>query len=326
MSLITDPEMGVNIGIYVLPSCSLFGLAAIEAPLLHANNILGYERYRWVYIADSAARFAIAPRVELAIDYSIDDTPSLDVLLVIGERPPEQKVPQRSRQFLQRMARQAGMQLGGLDMGGFWLAEAGVLDGQPLALHWQGQAQFAERYPRQALARQVGVLDGERLSGAGQSSNLDFMLHLIETYGDEALSVQVSQQLCMARIRPPEEPHQPPRPGGEEPLPARLSQALQLMETHLEEPLTTEDIAQRVNLSRRHLERLFRRHLDSMPARHYLELRLKHARQLLLTTNQSIIQIGLGCGFSSGPHFSSAYKAFFNLTPRDERNQRARAK
>ncbi|WP_409421025.1 helix-turn-helix domain-containing protein [Pseudaeromonas sp. ZJS20] len=102
-------------------------------------------------------------------------------------------------------------------------------------------------------------------------------------------------------------------------LPPRLQQALTLMAAHLEEPLSTEQIAQLTHLSRRHLERLFRRHLDTVPARHYLQLRLQRAKELLCNTQQSIIQIGLECGFSSGPHFSSAYKNHFQLTPRDER-------
>ncbi|GAA4503928.1 helix-turn-helix domain-containing protein [Pseudaeromonas paramecii] len=102
-------------------------------------------------------------------------------------------------------------------------------------------------------------------------------------------------------------------------LPPRLQQALALMDTHLEEPLSTEQIAQLTHLSRRHLERLFRRHLDTVPARYYLQLRLQRARELLCNTQRSIIQIGLECGFSSGPHFSSAYKNHFQLTPRDER-------
>ncbi|MFO1252923.1 MAG: helix-turn-helix domain-containing protein [Inhella sp.] len=36
-------------------------------------------------------------------------------------------------------------------------------------------------------------------------------------------------------------------------------------------------------------------------------------------TGQSILQVGLACGFTSGPHFSNAYKAAFGCTPREER-------
>nr|WP_276595208.1 helix-turn-helix domain-containing protein [Roseateles albus] len=95
------------------------------------------------------------------------------------------------------------------------------------------------------------------------------------------------------------------------------------MEANLAEPLPTEDVARLVGVSRRQLERLFKQHLDALPSRYYLELRLNRARRLLQQSGQSILQIGLSCGFSSGPHFSNAYKAHFDKTPRDERSQRA---
>jgi AraC-like DNA-binding protein len=75
------------------------------------------------------------------------------------------------------------------------------------------------------------------------------------------------------------------------------------MEANIGEPLTTEDIARLVGVSRRQLERLFRQHLDALPSRWYLELRLERARRLLQESAQSILQIGLSCGFSSAPHF-----------------------
>jgi transcriptional regulator GlxA family with amidase domain len=76
-------------------------------------------------------------------------------------------------------------------------------------------------------------------------------------------------------------------------------------------------------VSRRQLERLFKQHLDALPSRYYLELRLARARRLLMQTSQSILSIGLGCGFSSGPHFSSAYRQHFGITPREQRSPRA---
>jgi len=49
---------------------------------------------------------------------------------------------------------------------------------------------------------------------------------------------------------------------------------------------------------------------------------LTRARQLLLDTNYSIVQVGLMCGFSSGSHFSTAFGALFGNTPREERQRR----
>ena len=84
----------------------------------------------------------------------------------------------------------------------------------------------------------------------------------------------------------------------------------------------TDDIANLVGISRRQLERQFKQYLGSVPSRYYLELRLQRARQLLLDSSHSIVQVGLSCGFSSGSHFSTAYAALFGITPREERQRK----
>ena len=104
--------------------------------------------------------------------------------------------------------------------------------------------------------------------------------------------------------------------------PAKLTEAVSLMEANIEEPLSTDDIAYYVGVSRRQLERLFKQYLSTVPSKYYLELRLNRARQLLQQTSKSIVQIGLACGFSSGPHFSSTYRNHFGITPREERSHR----
>ena len=98
-----------------------------------------------------------------------------------------------------------------------------------------------------------------------------------------------------------------------------MVEAVQLMEANIREPLSSDDIAYHVGVSRRHLERLFKQNLDVVPSRYYLELRLKHAKQLLMKTDKSIMEVGFECGFTTAPHFSTTYKGFFGLTPRDER-------
>jgi AraC family transcriptional regulator, L-arginine-responsive activator len=106
------------------------------------------------------------------------------------------------------------------------------------------------------------------------------------------------------------------RIGGGQP---KLTEAVSLMEANIQEPLPAEEIARLVGISRRQLERLFKQYLDSLPSRYYLEMRLSRARHLLQHTSMSILQVGLACGFSSGPHFSSAYRARYDITPREQR-------
>jgi transcriptional regulator GlxA family with amidase domain len=95
-----------------------------------------------------------------------------------------------------------------------------------------------------------------------------------------------------------------------------------IMEEHLEEPLPRAELAERVGLSARQLERLFRKYMGRTPTRYYLELRLYRARTLLHQTSMSILDVALACGFVSASHFSKCYREFFACTPRQERAAR----
>jgi transcriptional regulator GlxA family with amidase domain len=50
-----------------------------------------------------------------------------------------------------------------------------------------------------------------------------------------------------------------------------------------------------------------------------MELRLQKARNLLMQTDMSVINVALACGFASPSHFSKCYRAHYNTTPYRER-------
>ncbi|HDZ56325.1 MAG TPA: GlxA family transcriptional regulator [Pseudomonas xinjiangensis] len=233
---------------------------------------------------------------------------------------PEVVSPHLTHQF-KALARE-GVALGGLEGGVFALAMAGLLDNHRCAVHWRLIDEFRERFPGVQATSQLFEQDRGRLSSSGCQATVDlFLCQLAEDYGHD-LAALVAEDLIAERIRDGGERQRIPlrnRLGSTHP---KLTQAVILMESNIEEPLTTDEIARHVCVSRRQLERIFKQYLNSVPSQYYLELRLNRARQMLMQTSKSIIQIGLSCGFSSGPHFSSAYRNCFGITPREDRNQR----
>ena len=216
----------------------------------------------------------------------------------------------------------SGCVIGGLSAGVYPLAQLGLLDGYRAAVHWRWQDDFAERFPKVIATSHLFDWDRDRLTACGGLAVLDLLLAVLARDHGAELAGAVSEELVVERIREGGERQRIPlqnRLGSSHP---KLTQAVLLMEANIEEPLTTDEIAQHVCVSRRQLERIFKQYLNRVPSQYYLELRLSKARQLLMQTSKSIIQIGLSCGFSSGPHFSSAYRNFFGATPRDDRNQR----
>ena len=211
---------------------------------------------------------------------------------------------------------------GGVGAGVLWLADAGVLHGARAALPWALYPDMNARAEQALLSPHLYEFDANRLTCCGGAASIDFALTLVELLFGATVQAQVKETLCIDRVRGPDERQRVALQARFGVLQPKLSEAVALMEANIEEPLSTDDIAQLSGISRRQLERLFKQYLGSLPSRYYLELRLRRARQLLLDTNHSIVQVGLMCGFSSGSHFSTAFGALFGNTPREERQRK----
>ncbi|RJL04857.1 helix-turn-helix domain-containing protein, partial [Paracoccus siganidrum] len=53
--------------------------------------------------------------------------------------------------------------------------------------------------------------------------------------------------------------------------------------------------------------------------RYYMETRLARARNLLMQTEMSVIEVALASGFSSPSHFSKCYRMHYGCTPYRQR-------
>jgi transcriptional regulator GlxA family with amidase domain len=206
------------------------------------------------------------------------------------------------------------------------LAQAGLLNGLRAASPWSSVEALQAEFPDVLWTTQLWTSatfatghGGSIFTATSGTALIDALLAWIGEHHGDHLLPDLAPLIGLTHGRPGDDPQ--PRPNRlSQTASPKLREALALMEANLGEPLPTEDVARLCGVSRRQLERLFKRHLDTLPSRHYLELRLQRARRLLLQSGQSILQVGLSCGFSSGPHFSNAYKARFGRTPREERS------
>jgi transcriptional regulator GlxA family with amidase domain len=194
-----------------------------------------------------------------------------------------------------------------------------LLDGKRATIHWENHDSFVEEFEDVTLTKSVFVFDGNTFTTAGGTASIDLMLKVIADDHGEDLAGAVADQLIYTSIRTDQDTQRlsvPTRIGVRHP---KLSTAIQIMEAHIEEPKSPSTLAQEVGMSTRQLERLFRRYLDRSPKRYYMELRLQKARNLLMQTDMSVINVALACGFASPSHFSKCYRAQYNTTPYRER-------
>jgi len=301
----------------LLDKFTMISFAGAIEPLRLANRVAGEPLYTWV-LAGEGSEKSCSNGATFRLDMGLEEMDREDTILVCGGLDIQRTTTKGVVNWLRREARR-GVTIGGICTGGHALAKAGLLDGKKATIHWENQDGFSEEFEDVKLTKSVYVMDGNRWTTAGGISSLDLMLKIIAADQGEDLANTVADQLIYSTIRTDQDTQRlsiPTRIGVRHP---KLSQVIQMMEGNIEDPMSPADLAEEVGMSTRQLERLFRRYLNRSPKRYYMELRLQKARNLLMQTDMSVINVALACGFASPSHFSKCYRSHYSTTPYRER-------
>ena len=302
----------------LLDKFTMLAFASAIEPLRIANRVLGAPAYAWKLAGENGVEAICSNGAAFKLDMGLGEVDREDTLLVCGGIDVQRGSTKPTLNWLRREARR-GVTIGGLCTGSYALAKAGLLDGRKATIHWENQDGFLEEFDKVTLTKSVFVMDGNRWSTAGGTSSLDLMLKVIAQDHGEDVANTVADQLIYSTPRTDQDTQRlsiPTRIGVRHP---KLSQVIQMMEGNIEDPMSPADLAEEVGMSTRQLERLFRRYLNRSPKRYYMELRLQKARNLLMQTDMSVINVALACGFASPSHFSKCYRSHYNTTPYRER-------
>lgn len=101
----------------------------------------------------------------------------------------------------------------------------------------------------------------------------------------------------------------------------RICKLLDYIHSHLDHPLSLEDLAQQSCWSRWQLQRVFHSETGLTVANYVRELKLSEGAEALLSTSERVIDIALAKGFSSEISFSRAFRQHFGFSPRDYRKR-----
>ena len=295
--------------------------SAIES-LRIANRTAGKKLYAWTIIGEGGESATCSNGCTFHLDSDLIELERDDTVMLCGGIDVQKATTKRVLNWIRREARR-GVTIGGLCTAGYTMAKAGLLDGRKATIHWENQDSFTEEFEDVTLTKSVFVIDGNRITTAGGTASIDLMLKIVADDHGEELASAVADILIYSSIRTDQDTQRlsiPTRIGVRHP---KLSRVIQIMETNIEEPISPATLAKDVGMSTRQLERLFRRYLSRSPKRYYMELRLQKARNLLMQTDMTVINVALACGFASPSHFSKCYRSHYDTTPYRERGTHA---
>ncbi|WP_406869527.1 GlxA family transcriptional regulator [Paraburkholderia fungorum] len=310
--------MPEDMSFLLLPGFSAIGFMSAVEPLRVANRFRG-DLYRWRILSLDGAPVAASNGISINADAAIANVDAAQTVFVVAGFEPLACYTRELGDCLKRLER-GGATLGGIDTGSFVLAEAGLLSGaDSVTVHWEALSAFRERYASLNASQELFEIGARRITCAGGTASIDMMLDLIGRKHGAALASAVSEQFVVSRIRQRSD-HQRMEIAARYGVHNRkLIQVIGAMEQHMEEPLTPDQLADEISVTRRQLERLFCASLKDTPTHFYLQLRLTRARELLQQTDMSITSICVACGFESPSHFSRTYRARFGVSPRNDR-------
>ncbi|WP_088348908.1 MULTISPECIES: GlxA family transcriptional regulator [Rhodomicrobium] len=320
----TDPRRRL-FSFYLVPEFTLLAFSSALEALRLANAAVGFEAYAWRFVSEKGKSVRSSCGLDLAAHASLAEERAMltgrarpTMAIVCGGMNVRSHRSRAAATWL-RECRRRGVALASLCTGSDVLAEAGLLDGRRCTIHWENLPDFTERFPAVEVSAGVYEIDGDVYSCAGGSASFDMMLHLIAQDFGEAVVSRICEQALVERVRAPSVRQRLPlraQLGTSDPA---ILAAVELMQANMLEPLPLPELAARVGVSIRQVERLFRREMGRSPARYYLELRLERAHHLLSQSALPIIEIAVACGFLAGSHFWHAYRKVYGCTPKQTR-------
>lgn len=296
--------------VWLVPKFSLLTLTCLLEPLRVANRF-GRDLFAWRLVSANGEGVVASNGVRIDVDCALESVPDACRLMVVSSYEAEATVTSLERATLRRVSAHGGW-LGGLDTAPFILARAGVLEGFPVALHWESVPAFKQEFPQLMISQLRFEFSESRLTGTGGAACIDMMLTWIEKAYGPALTNAIGRQLIHKRARDSDLM----TPGERyEHLPRKVVRALAIMEANLSPALTIPAICQLVGQSQRQLGRLFLAHFGETPKQCYLGMRLDEGQRILAESHCLVSQAAESTGFTHTAHFCRAYQSRFGESP-----------
>jgi len=306
------------ITLFALPGVQLLDVSGPLDVFAEANRTLRRQFYNLSVMAADSLSVTASSGVRLSADFLLDAAAShqIDTLLVAGAPDVEhQRLSDWQCSQLKAICARS-QRYGSVCSGALLLAQTGLLHQRRVTTHWACADLLALRCPQARVEPDaLYVADGPLRTSAGVTSGLDLALRLVEEDLGREVAQEVAANLVMFFRRPVNQGHFARRNS----LSLTGRTALQDLQRWALANLSAidgvQDLAAHIDLSVRHLGRLFRQELDMQPG-HWLEnARIDKVRELLEEGRLPLKAIPAASGYRSGDVMRRVFLKRTGMTP-----------
>jgi len=302
-----------DVTILLLPQSSIMTLASVLDPLRAANRLSRRPLFKWRIKAFADKPIPLTCGIDIDIDGVLNERDQGEILIIIAGFNYQEHITHKGLQTLRRLSTRFE-KIFAIEAGTWVLAQAGIITHHSVTTHWEDVENLAQTYLSLDVRKDRYVIDGHIWSSGGASPSMDMMLHYIRSTHNKSLALDVASVFIYNETTPPTHSQPNVSLGRIHEMEPRLADAIGLMEAQLEDPYKITDLAKKLGISIRNLEKLSQNYLGTSPGAYYLRLRLQAARKLVLDTTLSILEISIRTGFKSQTSFARAFKRRFGTS------------
>ncbi|BBY18121.1 GlxA family transcriptional regulator [Mycolicibacterium litorale] len=284
------------------------------AEVFKEANRLGGE-YELVMLSPTGESIRSNLGFGVTVDGGVSDEPAPDTYLVPGsDRFPRTRVPQDLADAA-RVPAAGARRVASICTGAFVLAAAGLLEGKRATTHWKATQALATRCPTCRVETDaIYVRDGSIYTSAGVTAGIDLALALLEEDHGPDLTRDVARALVVYMQRSGGQSQFSAPLQGPPPHSPALRKITDRVTADPHGDHSASELARHLNVSTRHLTRLFREEMDTTPGRYVESIRFDMARALL-DQRHTATQAAALAGFPSYESMRRVFARQLGISP-----------
>lgn len=322
-----------RVALLAYDECQASALACM-VEILHIANLYGSHGipaappvFRWHIVSPSGNPPRAMGGITLAVEGSLAQAEDFDLVFIPGLH---------FTGDIQRFERQVGALTEGCGAwlshqyskgamlaascsGAFVLANAGLLNGKRATTSWWLGKLFRASYPSVRFCEgELVMRDGRLFSSGAFSAYLDLALQVVEYFAGPELALSCAKVILIDTNRDSQFPYMT--------MQARVHHSDDLVlraqsriRGHVREDVSVENIARRLRVSTRTLNRRFKNALGCPPMQYLQEVRIEGAKRLLEASSFSVDEIMERVGYRDPSSFRRLFERLTKVSPRQYR-------
>lgn len=223
-----------------------------------------------------------------------------------------------------RKMREKGTEIASLCLGSYFLAEAGVLSGKQCTSHWMAIEDMKKRYPQADILPDMVTTDQEGIyTSGGAFLSLNLVLYLIEKFCGKEVSIWTSKMFSID-INKVKQSHFAVFQGQRRHDDEEILKAQDFIEKNYHLQISTEQVADMSNMSKRNFIRRFKNATQNTPLEYLQRVKIESAKKALEISGDNINSLMYEAGYNDVKTFRSIFKRITGLTPQDYRKKYSR--